>query len=88
LMTENFKKILSWKNLFTVLFFQKIVIYLSLGLSKGRLSYREAISPQKRAAGPVGVTTRPSNAGPLAKVLYFVYTQPLHTKGWSLRKRP
>jgi len=60
-------------------FFQKIVIYLSLGLPKGRPSYREALSPQKRAAGPVVVTTRPSNAGPLAKVLYFVYNQPLHT---------
>jgi hypothetical protein len=40
---QKFKKIYSWKTFFS----SKIAIYLSLGLHKGRTSYRRSLQPSK-----------------------------------------
>jgi hypothetical protein len=43
---QKFEKIYSWKFLF-YFFDKKITIYLSLGLHKGRPSYRRSLHPPK-----------------------------------------
>jgi hypothetical protein len=44
-MTKNWKKFTAGK--FFILFSTKIAIYLSLGLHKGRPSYRRSLQPSK-----------------------------------------
>jgi hypothetical protein len=47
LMTKNWKKVYNWKKFLNKFFLSKIAIYLSLGLHKGRPSYRRSLQPSK-----------------------------------------
>jgi hypothetical protein len=49
LMTKNLKKFKA-ENFFIIFFGSKIAIYLSLGLYKGRPSYRRSLQPSKRTS--------------------------------------